>query len=169
MSQRVGGWCKDGTYTNATGRGAGSHHGGIASWDYGSSGSTSSYYGSSGSSYSSSYSSYSSPSSRSDETSCCGVIFGLALVAIPLYFIIGNFSWILSMLGTIFSWIISIPVAIFSFLLDILLWVLSILGTLFVYLLYIAAFGCIVALFIYYLPNIIEKSVEIYSKYQQWA
>ena len=40
MSKRIGGICKDGTYTNATGRGAGSHHGGIAQWIYTDSGST---------------------------------------------------------------------------------------------------------------------------------
>jgi len=60
MSQRIGGICRDGTYTSATGRGAGSHHGGIAQWLYAPSSSSSS--SSTRSSYSSSYSgsSYSS-------------------------------------------------------------------------------------------------------------
>ena len=31
---RIGALCKDGTYSNATGRGAGSHHGGVKSWIY---------------------------------------------------------------------------------------------------------------------------------------
>jgi hypothetical protein len=38
---RIGGICRDGTYTSATGRGAGSHHGGIQSWVYETSGSSS--------------------------------------------------------------------------------------------------------------------------------
>ena len=40
MSKRIGGICKDGTYTTATGRGAGSHHGGIAQWIHADSGSS---------------------------------------------------------------------------------------------------------------------------------
>ena len=40
--ERIGGICRDGTYTTATGRGAGSHHGGIAQWVYADSGKTSS-------------------------------------------------------------------------------------------------------------------------------
>jgi hypothetical protein len=32
MSKRIGAICKDGTITYATGRGAGSHHGGIKQW-----------------------------------------------------------------------------------------------------------------------------------------
>jgi hypothetical protein len=35
MSQRIGAICNDGTFTNATGRGAGSHHGGVGQWIYG--------------------------------------------------------------------------------------------------------------------------------------
>lgn len=31
---RVGAWCDDGTWSNATGRGACSHHGGVAEWVY---------------------------------------------------------------------------------------------------------------------------------------
>ncbi len=31
---RVGAWCNDGTYSNATGSGACSHHGGVAEWVY---------------------------------------------------------------------------------------------------------------------------------------
>jgi hypothetical protein len=59
--KRIGAICNDGTYSTATGRGAGSHHGGVAQWIYADSGSSSSssnytssglggYYGSSGSS-----------------------------------------------------------------------------------------------------------------------
>jgi hypothetical protein len=40
--ERIGGICRDGTYTTATGRGAGSHHGGIAQWVHADSGKTSS-------------------------------------------------------------------------------------------------------------------------------
>ena len=31
---RIGAWCNDGTYSNATGSGACSHHGGVAEWVY---------------------------------------------------------------------------------------------------------------------------------------
>ena len=34
MSKRIGAICKDGTYTTATGRGAGSWHGGVDRWLY---------------------------------------------------------------------------------------------------------------------------------------
>jgi hypothetical protein len=34
MPKRVGAICNDGTITYATGRGAGSHHGGVKSWIY---------------------------------------------------------------------------------------------------------------------------------------
>ena len=59
--KRIGAICKDGSYSTATGRGAGSHHGGVSSWVYADSGSSSSkntsyssgggYYGSSGGGY----------------------------------------------------------------------------------------------------------------------
>ncbi len=31
---RIGARCNDGSYSSATGRGAGSHHGGVAEWLY---------------------------------------------------------------------------------------------------------------------------------------
>lgn len=66
MSKRIGGICRDGTYTTATGRGAGSHHGGIASWIYADTGSGSSSTNYSSSSYGSGWgsSNYHSSSSK---------------------------------------------------------------------------------------------------------
>jgi len=63
MSKRIGGYCKDGTYTTATGRGAGSHHGGIAHWVYAETPSSNTY-----SSSSSAYSGYFRSNSNNTNT-----------------------------------------------------------------------------------------------------
>ncbi len=71
--KRIGAICKDGTISKATGRGAGSHHGGVAQWIYAdskpsytpsySSGFTTSYSSGSGGCYVSSIGKYKNESS----------------------------------------------------------------------------------------------------------